>query len=89
MRIAGLPLWALVLVACVVAPFVIQLWVEADQRRTKERTRVMLRDLWTPKDETEDETASGTGRAASIEPRPDNDPHLMRDPHDAQNRDDE
>lgn len=62
MRIAGLPVWALVLVACAVAPFVVQLWIDAEQRRARERTRALLRPFT--------RIAPGTQRAASMEQRP-------------------
>jgi hypothetical protein len=45
MRIAGLPVWALVLAACVVVPFVVQVWIDAERRRAKERTRSLLQAL--------------------------------------------
>jgi hypothetical protein len=65
MRIAGLPVWALVLVACAVAPFLIQLWIDAEQRRAKERTRALLRPFFATS--AEGDLVSGTGRAASID----------------------
>jgi hypothetical protein len=68
MRIAGLPVWALVLVACAVAPFVIQLWIDAEQRRAKERTRALLRPFVTTGSDVA--LASGTGRAASTDELP-------------------
>jgi hypothetical protein len=69
MRIAGLPVWTLVLVACAVAPFLIQLWIDAEQRRAKERTRALLRPFLATI-EGEGAIASGTGRAASIDAEP-------------------
>jgi hypothetical protein len=45
MRIAGLPVWALVLGACVLVPFVVQVWIDAERRRAKERTRLLLQTL--------------------------------------------
>ncbi len=45
MRIAGLPVWALVLAACVLVPFVVQVWIDAERRRAKERTRALLQAL--------------------------------------------
>ena len=62
MRIAGLPVWALVLAACVLVPFAVQLWIDAERRRAKERTRRLLQrlDRVTPI-----EGASGPPRAAS------------------------
>src|SRR5262245_50708807 len=45
MRIAGLPVWALVLAACVLVPFAVQMWIDAERRRAKERTRLLLQTL--------------------------------------------
>lgn len=88
MRIAGLPVWTLVLVACAAAPFLIQLWIDAEQRRAKERTRALLQPF-SAASASDDEIASGTGRAASlgrgpvevIDPRPDTPTH-EHDSHD-------
>jgi hypothetical protein len=60
MRIAGLPLWMIVLAACALAPILLNAWIDAEQRRTKERTRAMLQRL------ASGSVASGAGRAASI-----------------------
>jgi hypothetical protein len=59
MRIAGLPVWALVLAACVLVPFVVQVWIDAERRRAKERTRHLLQSL-------------DAARAAGIAPGPRN-----------------
>lgn len=45
MRSLGLPVWALVLVACVVAPMLVRAWIDFEERRAKERTRAMLQRL--------------------------------------------
>jgi hypothetical protein len=45
MRIAGMPVWALVVLACAVAPFVLRAWVDAEQRRNKRRTSTLLHSL--------------------------------------------
>ena len=45
MSIAGVPLWSLVLVACIVAPLLVRAWVEAEQRRARERTARVLEGL--------------------------------------------
>ena len=66
MRLAGLPVWTLVLVACAVAPFLIRAWIDAEQRRAKGRTASMLQRLgWTARsrlrsneDEDEDQVGS-------------------------------
>jgi len=59
MRIAGLPVWALVLAACVLVPLVVQMWIDAERRRAKERTRLLLQTL-------------DAGRATGIAPGPAN-----------------
>lgn len=48
MRIAGVPLWSLVLVACIVAPLLVRAWIEAEQRRAKVRTARILQGLVRP-----------------------------------------
>lgn len=58
----GLPVWALVLAACALAPFVVQAWVEAERRRAKERTRALLQSLDAAAPVG---IAPGPGRAAS------------------------
>jgi phage gp36-like protein len=45
MRIAGMPVWALVVLACAIAPFVLRAWVDAEQRRNKRRTVTLLESL--------------------------------------------
>lgn len=45
MHVLGVPLWTVVLVACIAAPFVIRLWIEAEQQRTKRRTAELLRQV--------------------------------------------
>lgn len=45
MRSLGLPVWALVLVACVVAPMLVRAWIDFEERRAKDRTRAMLQRL--------------------------------------------
>jgi hypothetical protein len=45
MRILGLPLWAIVVVACALAPFVIRAWIDAEERRAKGRTASLLASL--------------------------------------------
>lgn len=40
-----MPLWALVIVACAVAPFVIRAWIDAEQRRARGRTLSLLESL--------------------------------------------
>lgn len=45
MRVAGVPLWALVLVACVAAPLLIRAWIDAEQRRAKKRTAELLQAI--------------------------------------------
>jgi hypothetical protein len=45
MRILGMPLWAVVVVACAIAPFVIRLWIDAEERRAKGRTASLLASL--------------------------------------------
>lgn len=60
MRIAGLPVWALVLAVCVLVPFAVQAWVDAERRRAKERTHALLQTL-------DARLASGPRRAASEE----------------------
>jgi hypothetical protein len=45
MRVFGIPVWALVLVACVVAPLLIRAWLDAEQRRTKKRTAAILQRM--------------------------------------------
>ena len=51
MRPFGIPLWAVVLVLCIVLPYVIRAWVEAERRRTHARTVALMRQLdpsWKP-----------------------------------------
>jgi hypothetical protein len=45
MRVAGVPLWALVLVACVAAPLLIRAWIDAEHRRAKKRTAALLQEI--------------------------------------------
>ncbi len=45
MRVAGVPLWAIVLVACVAAPLLVRAWIDAEQRRAKRRTAEMLQGI--------------------------------------------
>jgi hypothetical protein len=45
MRIAGMPIWALVVLACAIAPFLLRAWVDAEQRRNKRRTATLLEAL--------------------------------------------
>lgn len=67
MRLAGMPLWTLILVMCAVIPFVIRAWIDAEQRRAKERTVAMLEELGAdPLLTAPTSTASGPARAASI-----------------------
>ncbi len=37
-----MPIWALVVLACAIAPFVLRAWVETEQRRNKRRTATLL-----------------------------------------------
>jgi hypothetical protein len=53
MSIAGVPLWTLVLVACVVAPILVRVWIDAEQRRAKSRTARVLQGIVRPKKVTE------------------------------------
>jgi hypothetical protein len=43
MRPFGIPLWVLVLVACIVLPYAIAMWVDADRKRAHVRTIALLR----------------------------------------------
>lgn len=61
MRVAGVPLWALVLGACVVAPFLIRAWIDAEHRRAKKRTAALLQGIVTP-------AANGDSRASEETP---------------------
>lgn len=45
MRIGGVPLWTLVLVACLVAPLVVRAWIDAEHRRAKKRTAELLQPI--------------------------------------------
>jgi hypothetical protein len=42
---SGVPLWAIVLVACVIAPFALRAWADAERRRAARRTAALLADL--------------------------------------------
>ncbi len=67
MSVSGVPLWTVILVACIAAPFVIRLWIEAEQQRTKRRTAEVLRRVTAGADGG----AAGPNPAASIrEERP-------------------
>ena len=62
MRFAGLPLWTIVLVACVALPFVLRVWIDAEQRRAKERTLAIIKELNGPgRAETEVAAKGGAG----------------------------
>jgi hypothetical protein len=67
MRIAGMPLWALVIVACAVAPFVIRAWIDAEQRRARGRTVSLLESLGVRRADV-DAHRRPTGSDASGEP---------------------
>jgi hypothetical protein len=45
MSIAGIPVWALVLVACVVAPYAVQRWVARQGRIADARTSDLLASI--------------------------------------------
>ncbi len=59
MRALGVPVWMLVLGACVLAPFILRIWLDAERRVSKARTERMLRPFRRVR-------ASGIPRAASI-----------------------
>jgi hypothetical protein len=62
MHLAGLPVWALILGACVVVPFLVQALADAEGRRVKVRTRALLHAFVAG---GSGRLASGTARAAS------------------------
>ncbi|MGZ3421014.1 MAG: hypothetical protein ACXWUG_04610 [Polyangiales bacterium] len=64
MRVAGLPLWAIVLVACVVAPWLIRLFLDTEQRRAKRKTTEVLQGF-AGSHKPARESAAGAVRAAS------------------------
>ena len=76
MHVAGVPLWALVLLACVVAPLIIRAWIDAEQRRAKKRTADLLQPFEHPStarsplasaarvERVEDDAANGGPRAS-------------------------
>jgi hypothetical protein len=45
MLVAGVPVWSLVLVACVAGPLLVRAWVEAELRAARERTSRVLGSL--------------------------------------------
>jgi hypothetical protein len=64
MRVAGLPLWAIVLVACAIAPWLIRLFLDAEQRRAKKKTAEVLQGFARGHNPA-GESAAGAVRAAS------------------------
>jgi hypothetical protein len=67
MRVAGLPLWAIVLVACVIAPWLIRVFLDSEQRRAKRKTAAVLQGFVSGRnrDGNRAERAAGAVRAAS------------------------
>jgi hypothetical protein len=45
MQIFGLPVWSLVIVACILAPYAINAWADAERKRARARTEALLSSL--------------------------------------------
>ncbi|MFI5298137.1 MAG: hypothetical protein ACHREM_08570 [Polyangiales bacterium] len=45
MTIAGIPVWALVIIACIVAPWLVQKWAEVKARRVEVATTALLASI--------------------------------------------
>lgn len=60
-----MPLWAVVVVACAIAPFVIRAWIDAEARRAKGRTASLLASLGLRPPRTSKRARADVGGAAS------------------------